>query len=574
MELISFILSYFITKDLSMMTAFICWPPEQALELQRSARGAGVRLTVVSEPKRAAPMTPAGYFREAMLLDLNCPDTHLVLEKASGSRVLNRRHSWLLLHNSSAEPALVEETLNAYEILPDADVVWSSPDTMTDVYKTKPNQPLLQVELGLSRNSSHQELLSLWGALPTAVTRRRDLRNVSLKGISVVTEPDNFKGWADLRNRQIDTFPKFTYPLMMLLAQDLHFRFDLRQVDFYGVSHNGSFDGLVGHLQRREAEVGLASLFMRHDRMQVADFFSETCVLACAFIFRQPSRSAVSNVFLAPFSAGVWGASACVAASAALLLVALRRLRQHTRASTDLQLFTLLEAITFALGSLCQQGFHRTPPVTSVRVVMFSTLLTSLFVFTAYSAKIVAILQTPSNALQTIDDLVRSPMTIGVQDTTYKTVYFLESPEKSTQQLYRHKILPQGELAYHSVVDGIARVEKSSGYDIIKQTFTEREKCSLSEIEAFKPPLVAVPMKKHSGYRELFASRLRWQREVGLMDRARRVWLVSRPRCEAAGTGFVSIGLIDVLPALQNYALACDYLMLDLGFDCPINYKY
>lgn len=51
------------------------------------------------------------------------------------------------------------------------------------------------------------------------------------------------------------------------------------------------------------------------------------------------------------------------------------------------------------------------------------------------------------------------------------------------------------------------QVEKSSGYDIIKQTFTEREKCSLSEIEAFKPPLVAVPMKKHSGYRELFASR-------------------------------------------------------------------
>lgn len=60
-------------------------------------------------------------------------------------------------------------------------------------------------------------------------------------------------------------------------------------------------------------------------------------------------------------------------------------------------------------------------------MVMFSTLMTSLFVFTAYSAKIVAILQTPSNALQTIDDLVRSPMTIGVQETTYKKVYFLVS---------------------------------------------------------------------------------------------------------------------------------------------------
>ncbi|KAJ8721746.1 hypothetical protein PYW07_002521 [Mythimna separata] len=433
-----------------------------------------------------------------------------------------------------------------------------------------------------------------------------------------VSQPAHFKGWADLRNRQIDTFPKFTYPLMMLAAQDLHFRFDLRQVDLYGVEHNGSFDGLVGRLQRQEAEVGLASFFIRPDRMRVADFISETCVLACTFIFRQPSRSAVSNVFLAPFSGGVWAACGGVAAAAAALLVALRRARPHA----GLALFTLPEALTFALGTLCQQGFHSTPAVSSVRVVMFSTLLAALFVFTAYSAKIVAILQTPSDALRSIADLTRSPMVVGVQETTYKKVYFQESPDEATQQLYRRKIEPQGERAYLSVVDGIARVrtgffafqvEQSAGYDIIKQTFTEREKCSLKEIEAFKLPLVAVPMRKHSGYRELFATslqqiaafklplvavpmrkhsgyrelfatslqqiaafklplvavpmrkhsgyrelfatRLRWQREVGLMDRERRIWLVSRPRCEASSGGFVSIGIIDVLPALQVLAL-------------------
>lgn len=39
-----------------------------------------------------------------------------------------------------------------------------------------------------------------------------------------ITQPQHFKGWADLTVRHIDTFPKLTYPLMLLLAEDLHFR--------------------------------------------------------------------------------------------------------------------------------------------------------------------------------------------------------------------------------------------------------------------------------------------------------------------------------------------------------------
>ncbi|KAH9642099.1 hypothetical protein HF086_007219 [Spodoptera exigua] len=278
-------------------------------------------------------MTPSGYFREAMLLDLNCPDIHVVLEKASRSRVLNRRHAWLLLHNSSAEPALVEDTLYAYEILPDADVVWSSPYNLVDVYKTKPNQPLLQVDLGLSRNSSRREMLSLWGALPTAVTRRRDLRNVSLKGITVKCSAAGAYWWQ-------------VRPPADGLLRRVAQRVVRRAGGPPAAAGGGAGARLAVHATRPPASKLSCTVQAEH------------FVHRCAFIFRQPSRSAVSNVFLAPFSGGVWGASACVAASAALLLAALRRLRLHTRAATDLQLFTLPEAFTFALGSLCQQGRH------------------------------------------------------------------------------------------------------------------------------------------------------------------------------------------------------------------------
>ena len=51
------------------------------------------------------------------------------------------------------------------------------------------------------------------------------------------------------------------------------------------------------------------------------------------------------------------------------------------------------------------------------------------------------------------------------------------------------------------------KVEQSSAYDIISKTYTEREKCGLKEIKAFTLPMVAVPLRKHSGYRDLFASR-------------------------------------------------------------------
>ncbi|CAH0581069.1 unnamed protein product [Chrysodeixis includens] len=527
-----------------------------------------------------SPLVPLGLFREAVLLDLACPDAEAQLLKASASRGFNYRHSWLLLHNASYSPDTVETSLAPLDVLPDADVVWAARDALVDVYKVKPALPVLQTGLGLAPNCSCRQLAALWAALPTAVSRRRDLKNVFLKGVTIITQPQHFRGWSDLHNRQIDTFPKLTYPLMMLAAQDMNFRYQLRQVDLYGVFNNGSFDGMVGLLQRHRAELGLASLFIRPDRMLALDYFAETYVLRSPFIFRQPSRSAVSNVFLLPFSGGVWAASGGVAAVAALLLAALRRAPAPPPARQQLLHLALPDTCTFALGTLCQQGFHITPAVSSVRVVMFSTLMTSLFVFTAYSAKIVAILQTPSNALQTIDDLVRSPMTIGVQETTYKKVYFLESSDVATQQLYRRKIVPQGERAYHSVVAGMARVrtgffaflvERASGYDIITKTFTEREKCSLKEIEAFKLPHVAIPMRKHSGYRELFATRLRWQREVGLMDRVRRVWLAARPRCEQPGGGFVSVGIIDVLPALQVLAIGASIAVLLLCAELSVH---
>lgn len=45
--------------------------------------------------------------------------------------------------------------------------------------------------------------------------------------------------------------------------------------------------------------------------------------------------------------------------------------------------------------------------------------------------------------------------------------------------------------------------------------------------------------------------RLRWQREIGLIDRTHRHWIPRKPQCEGGGRGFVSVGLTEVHPAIM-----------------------
>jgi hypothetical protein len=54
---------------------------------------------------------------------------------------------------------------------------------------------------------------------------------------------------------------------------------------------------------------------------------------------------------------------------------------------------------------------------------VFVLALSALFLFTSYSANIVALLQTPSTAFQTIRDLTNSPMIVEVENQTYNSVY-------------------------------------------------------------------------------------------------------------------------------------------------------
>ncbi|XP_068082176.1 ionotropic receptor 75a [Anabrus simplex] len=357
----------------------------------------------------------------------------------------------------------------------------------------------------------------------------------------------------------LTVFRMYGNAMNAILHTVLSFSFDVKIMDTYGWQVNGTFDGLMGLLQRKEVEIAASALFMRHDRMKVLDFAAEAFYLRTAIMFRQPTLSSMSNIFVMPFSNPVWvccGLLCIITVGTFGLQVFSTTKRNIEKEMTNAK---WMDIVTFVLGAICQQGAYMTPTSISARITMFIISLASLFLFTSYSANIVALLQTPSNAIKTITDLVNSPIKLGLQDVIYNRVYLKESTDTETRHFYLQKVAPFGEKVFHNVSVGMQgvrqgmyafQVDRVQGYKEISDTYTEREKCGLKEIELFPLAPLTVATGKHSGLREMFAQRVRWQREVGIFNRLARVWLPQKPVCENRVSGFVSVGIMDFYPAL------------------------
>lgn len=82
-----------------------------------------------------------------------------------------------------------------------------------------------------------------------------------------------------------------------------------------------------------------------------------------AVLFRQPSKSSVTNVYLLPFSLGVWKATALSSLLALLMfIVQTQWWNSHSdnhKQNTAGDHINVMDCMTFVIGALCQQGEDR-----------------------------------------------------------------------------------------------------------------------------------------------------------------------------------------------------------------------
>lgn len=283
------------------------------------------------------------------------------------------------------------------------------------------------------------------------------------------------------------------------------------QVDNYGWLRNGTFDGAMGLFQKKKIQALNHGTIMRIDRLAYIEFTAEIFVMTTPFIFRQPPLSAVVNIFVLPLSPSVWY---CLIVTLAVIAAVMCTQLFHPMLGHPLKPFDI---ITFVWGAICQQASPLVIPTTSGRFIVLTTFLAMLALFTSYSASIVALLQSPSHSITSIEDLVRSPLRMGLQEAGYNRYNYIVENVSVLNGVYKKRIEPLGADGWiYDTTKGVEQVrtqlfalqvEAPAAYKDIARTYTESEKCSLSEIHLLRLSVTTLSVERNSPYKEIFKRR-------------------------------------------------------------------
>ncbi|XP_050293620.1 glutamate receptor 1-like isoform X2 [Anthonomus grandis grandis] len=193
------------------------------------------------------------------------------------------------------------------------------------------------------------------------------------------------------------------------------------------------------------------------------------------------------------------------------------------------------------------------------RVATVFLLISLMFIYVSYSANIVALIQSSSSNIQTLEDLLNSRITLGVDDTVYSRFYFPNAKDPIRKAIYEKKIASQGKTGgFLEFNEGLKKLragifafhmELGPGYKAIGEQFTEDERCGLQEIDFLNTIDPWYAIQKNSSYKELLKIGLRLIRESGIQQRENNLIYTKKPRCSLKNV-FLSVSLVDCYPLI------------------------
>ncbi|KAJ8959817.1 hypothetical protein NQ318_011549 [Aromia moschata] len=507
---------------------------------------------------------------QTFLLDTSCDGSRGILQQAQQLKLFNQPFRWLILGTTNGN----------------FDDFYFGVDSRVFVVSKYGSEYGIKSLYKHAENSSRfcENDIAVWksneGFLyfnEFAVSRNRtDLNGLPLRISYVITNPDTHNHLWDYRDKHIDAIFKLNWILthhLLSFVNGTSIKI-FRNTWGYKNITTSLYSGLIGDLQTGNAELGGTASFFTLDRIDIVDYIAATNPTFMKFIFKAPPLSYVANVFTLPFDTYVW--YSCFLMTAAILVVLYiivfwewkdpifrkKIFGPQTVAPNVFDVF-LLE-----VGAITQQGSDAEPRSNAGRIATIFTFIALMFLYTSYSANIVALLQSTSESIKSLEDLFYSRISLGVED--------INAQEPIRKKIYEEKVAPKGQKPnFMTVEEGIRRVregffafhvELSSGYKMVADTFQENEKCSLKEIEYVNliEPWLAV--KKNSSYKEIFKVGMRKMHESGLQRREANRIYTKKPTCHSKGSNFDSAGLIDCYAAFLIFGIgiACSCLLLIL----------
>ncbi|KAK1175995.1 glutamate receptor ionotropic, delta-2-like [Acipenser oxyrinchus oxyrinchus] len=401
---------------------------------------------------------------------------------------------------------------------------------------------------GVRKLGSWNPVTGLNGTL-TDRKLENNMRGVVLRVVTVLEEPfvmvsENVLG-------KPNKYRGFSIDVLDALSSYLGFKYEIYVAPDhkYGSPQaDGAWNGLIGELVFKRADVGISALTITPDRENVVDFTTRYMDYSVGVLLKKAERTVDMFACLAPFDLSLWGCIAGTVLLVGILVYLLNwfnppRLQMGSMTST-----TLYNSMWFVYGSFVQQGGEVPYTTLAARMMMGVWWLFALIVISSYTANLAAFLTITriGNSIQSLQDLSKQtgiPYGTVLDSAVYDHVRTkgMNPFERDSMYSQMWKMINRTSNAENNVEEsqeGIRRVRYGNfafiwDAAVLEYVAINDADCSFYTVwNRVVDRGYGIALQHGSPYREIFSQRILELQQNGDMDVLKHKWWPKDSQCD------------------------------------------
>ncbi|KAK4337025.1 hypothetical protein RND71_044001 [Anisodus tanguticus] len=336
-------------------------------------------------------------------------------------------------------------------------------------------------------------------------------RNVTYLVTSILEEPFLFLKNESNNGKKLegnDRFEGYCKDLADLIAEKMGINYELRLVKdkkYGGIdkTSDAGWNGMVGELIKKEADLAIAPLTITSARERVIDFTKPFLSLGISIMIKKPAKKNPDIFsFMNPLSADIWYfiLLSYLAVSSIIFIVSRIspnecRIEEEQNSNGDrvtkiVNEFSFCNSLWFALAALFQQGVDICPRSYAGRIAGSVWWFFTLIIISSYTANLAAFLTvermvTPINSA---DDLAKqTEVEYGVLKDSSTQEFFRNSKIQVYSRMWDFMVA-RSHVFVETYSEGIKRVRESKGkYAFLMEStqndyINERQPCDTMKV--------------------------------------------------------------------------------------------
>ncbi|KAG8011949.1 Glutamate receptor ionotropic [Nibea albiflora] len=311
---------------------------------------------------------------------------------------------------------------------------------------------------------------------------------------------------------------------------------------------DGQWNGLMGELVFKRADVGLSALTITPERESVVDFTTRYMDYSVGVLLRKAERTVDMFACLAPFDLSLWACIAGTVLLVGILVYLLNWLNPPRLPMGSVSSTTLYNSMWFVYGSFVQQGGEVPYTTLATRMMMGVWWMFALIVISSYTANLAAFLTITriENSIQSLQDL--SKQTELPYGTVLDSAVYDQVRSKAMNPFERDPMYSQmwrminrtggGENNVEESKEGIRKVKYGRfGFvwdaAVLEYVANNDEDCSFYTVSSNAPDRgYGIAMQHGSPYRDIFSQRILELQQNGDMDILKLKWWPRDSPCD------------------------------------------